>query len=205
MRGKFITIDGIEGAGKSTHIQLIADFLSNKNIKFIITREPGGTDFGEQIRSILLDENTGVLDAKTELLMLFAARNEHILQKIIPNLEQGVWVISDRFSDSSYAYQGGGRELDFQTIKELERWVLGDFTPNLSLFLNIDLQTSLDRVNTRGNKDRFELENNDFFCKVYDGYQRLIKENPERIQVIDSSLSVENTWQQIEKQLQSLM
>jgi dTMP kinase len=205
MLGKFITIDGIEGAGKSTQIELIADFLKANNQKFILTREPGGTDFGEKVRSVLLDENTGNLDGKTEALMMFAARNEHILQKIIPNLEKDIWVISDRFSDSSYAYQGGGRGLDFEKIKELENWVLGDFKPDLSLFLNIDLKTSNERVNKRGEKDRFEKENNDFFTGVYNGYQKLIKENPQRIKNIDASGSVQHTWQQVEKELSKLL
>jgi dTMP kinase len=205
MLGKFITIDGIEGAGKSTQIELIADFLKANNQEFILTREPGGTDFGEKVRSVLLDENTGNLDGKTEALMMFAARNEHILQKIIPNLEKDIWVISDRFSDSSYAYQGGGRGLDFLKIAELENWVLGDFKPDLSLFLNIDLKTSNERVNKRGEKDRFEKENNDFFTGVYNGYQKLIKENPQRIKNIDASGSVQYTWQQVEKELSKLL
>jgi dTMP kinase len=205
MLGKFITIDGIEGAGKSTQIELIADFLRANNQKFILTREPGGTNFGEKVRSVLLDENTGNLDGKTEALMMFAARNEHILQKIIPNLEKDIWVISDRFSDSSYAYQGGGRGLDFLKIAELENWVLGDFKPDLSLFLNIDLKTSNERVNKRGEKDRFEKENNDFFTGVYNGYQKLIKENPQRIKNIDASGSVQHTWQQVEKELSKLL
>jgi dTMP kinase len=205
MLGKFITIDGIEGAGKSTQIELIADFLKANNQKFILTREPGGTDFGEKVRSVLLDESTGSLDGKTEALMMFAARNEHILQKIIPNLEKDIWVISDRFSDSSYAYQGGGRGLDFLKIAELENWVLGDFKPDLSLFLNIDLKTSNERVNKRGAKDRFEKENNEFFIGVYNGYQKLIKENPQRIKNIDASGSVQHTWQQVEKELSKLL
>jgi dTMP kinase len=204
MQGKFITIDGIEGAGKSTQIQLIADFLTAKNIDFILTREPGGTDFGEKIRDILLDKSTGVLSAKTELLLLFAARIEHVQQKIIPHLKKGVWVISDRFADSSYAYQGGGRGLDFTTIAELERWSIGDFTPDLSLFLNIDLQTSYQRVNKRGNKDRFENENNTFFTKVYQGYQTLIQEHPQRIKNIDASGDIDTTWQQIKHYLIAL-
>jgi dTMP kinase len=201
MLGKFITIDGIEGAGKSTQIELIADFLKANNQEFILTREPGGTNFGEKVRSVLLDKNTGNLDGKTEALMMFAARNEHILQKIIPNLEKNIWVISDRFSDSSYAYQGGGRGLDFLKIAELENWVLGDFKPDLSLFLNIDLKTSNERVNKRGEKDRFEKENNEFFIGVYEGYQKLIKENPQRIKNIDASGSVQHTWQQVEKEI----
>ena len=205
MNGKFITIDGIEGAGKSTQIKLMTEFLRGTGKNVLITREPGGTDFGEKIRDILLDEKTGKLDARTELLMMFAARNEHIKQKIQPALNSGLWVISDRFTDSSYAYQGGGRGLDFAKIRDLEKWTLGEFEPDLSLFLNISIKTSNKRLQHRGKKDRFEKENNDFFTKVYNGYQQRLAQNPDRIKNIDASGNIKSTFIKIQQHLNKIL
>ena len=210
MQGKFITIDGIEGAGKSTQIELMQEFLTQQNQQVIITKEPGGSEFGNKIRQILLDKNTGKLDAKTELLLLFASRREHIIQTIAPALKRGIWVISDRWIDSSYAYQGGGRGVDFAIIKSLEQWSLQDLTadfitPDLSLFLNIDLKLSSQRVDSRGEKDRFEVEGIDFFSKVYNSYQQIIKDNPTRIKEIDANCSIEKTFKQIKAKLNEIL
>ena len=131
-RGKFITIDGLEGAGKSTQIDFIKKYLSDRNRDVFLTREPGGTDLGERLRALLLDKNIDAMNPDTELLLMFAARNEHVKKVIVPKLEKGVWVISDRFTDASYAYQGGGRGIPLERIGELEQWTLQDFVPDMT-------------------------------------------------------------------------
>jgi len=203
-RGKFITIDGVEGAGKSTQITFICDYLKAKGINVILTREPGGTDVGEKIRTLLLSNSTGKMHADTELMLMFAARNEHIQNKIMPALERGDWVLSDRFTDASYAYQGGGRGLDVERIAQLEQWVLQDFTPDMTLLLDVPVEIGMSRVESRGKKDRIELEATDFFNRVRQAYIDRSKQFPERIKLIDSSQTVEHTKQQIKVILDSL-
>jgi len=196
-RGKFITIDGVEGAGKSTQITFICDYLKAKGVKVILTREPGGTDVGEKIRTLLLSNSTGKMHADTELMLMFAARNAHIQNKIMPALGRGDWVLSDRFTDASYAYQGGGRGLDVERIAQLEQWVLQDFTPDMTLLLNVPVEIGMSRVESRGKKDRIELEATDFFNRVRQAYIDRSEQFPERIKLIDSSQTVEHTKQQI--------
>ncbi len=196
-RGKFITIDGVEGAGKSTQITFICDYLKAKGVKVILTREPGGTDVGEKIRTLLLSNSTGKMHADTELMLMFAARNEHIQNKIMPALKQGDWVLSDRFTDASYAYQGGGRGLDVERIAQLEQWVLQDFIPDMTLLLDVPVEIGMSRVESRGKKDRIELEATDFFNRVRQAYIDRSEQFPERIKLIDSSQTVEHTKQQI--------
>ena len=203
-KGKFITIDGVEGAGKSTQITFICDYLKAKNINVILTREPGGTDLGEKIRELLLSNNTQSMHSDTELLLMFAARNEHINTKIIPALERGDWVLSDRFTDASYAYQGGGRGLDIERIEQLENWVLQDFTPDMTLLLDIPVELGMSRVESRGEKDRIELEAMDFFERVRQAYIARSEKYPQRIKLIDSSGTREHTSEQIEKILATL-
>lgn len=203
-KGKFITIDGVEGAGKSTQITFICDYLKAKNINVILTREPGGTDLGEKIRELLLSNNTQSMHSDTELLLMFAARNEHINTKIIPALERGDWVLSDRFTDASYAYQGGGRGLDIERIEQLENWVLQDFTPDMTLLLDIPVELGMSRVESRGEKDRIELEAMDFFERVRQAYIARSEKYPQRIKLIDSSGAREHTSEQIEKILATL-
>ena len=137
--------------------------MQAKGINVVLTREPGGTDLGEKIRQLLLSTQTQPMHSDSELLLMFAARNEHIHHKIIPALKKGDWVLSDRFTDASYAYQGGGRGLDIERIEHLERWVLGDFTPDMTLLLDIPVDLGMSRVESRGEKDRIELEAKDFF------------------------------------------
>ena len=196
-RGKFITIDGVEGAGKSTQITFICDYLKAKGVKVILTREPGGTDVGEKIRTLLLSNSTGKMHADTELMLMFAARNEHIQNKIMPALGRGDWVLSDRFTDASYAYQGGGRGLDVERIAQLEQWVLQDFIPDMTLLLDVPVEIGMSRVESRGKKDRIELEATDFFNRVRQAYIDRSEQFPERIKLIDSSQTVEHTKQQI--------
>ena len=203
-RGKFITIDGVEGAGKSTQITFICDYLKAKGVNVILTREPGGTDVGEKIRTLLLSNSTGKMHADTELMLMFAARNEHIQNKIMPALTQGDWVLSDRFTDASYAYQGGGRGLDVERIAQLEQWVLQDFTPDMTLLLDVPVEIGMSRVESRGKKDRIELEATDFFNRVRQAYIDRSEQFPDRIKLIDSSQTVEHTKQQIKVILDSL-
>ncbi|SFV67800.1 Thymidylate kinase [hydrothermal vent metagenome] len=197
---KFITIDGVEGTGKSTQIALLTDYLKRKEIDFILTREPGGTILGEEIREVLLNTQAKV-DKETELLLMFAARNQHIQEKIKPALAQGKWVISDRWTDATFAYQGGGRKVDEKRIIVLEKFVQGDFQADLSLFLDLEVKTSMDRVAKRGEKDRIEQEDLDFFERVRDVYLERAKKYPQRIKVIDASQSIDEIHQQIIKNL----
>lgn len=203
-RGKFITIDGVEGAGKSTQIDFICNYLAKKNINVILTREPGGTELGEKIRALLLSTDTQSMSSDTELLLMFAARNEHIKTKIMPALDKGDWVLSDRFTDASYAYQGAGRGLSIERIAQLEKWVLQDFTPDVTLLLDVPVALGMSRVKFRGHKDRIELETNDFFNRVRDGYIERSKQFPKRIKLIDASTTPEQTTKQIKTILQIL-
>jgi len=203
-RGKFITIDGVEGAGKSTQIEFICEYLKAKGVNVILTREPGGTDIGEKIRTLLLSNSTGKMHADTELMLMFAARNEHIQNKIMPALKQGDWVLSDRFTDASYAYQGGGRGLDVGRIAQLEHWVSQDFTADMTLLLDVPVEIGMSRVESRGKKDRIELEATDFFNRVRQAYIDRSEQFPERIKLIDSSQTVDHTKQQIKVILDSL-
>lgn len=203
MQGKFITIDGVEGAGKSTQIDFICQYLKDKGINVVLTREPGGTQIGEKIRALLLSTHSN-MHANTELLLMFAARNEHIQHKIIPALDKGDWVLSDRFTDASYAYQGGGRGLDIGRIAQLENWVLQDFTPAMTLLLDVPVEIGMQRVESRGKKDRIEQENLDFFNRVREAYIARSKQYPQRIKLIDASQSADNTSSQIQAILNTL-
>jgi len=203
-RGKFITIDGLEGAGKSTQIDFIKKYLSARNQDVFLTREPGGTDLGERLRVLLLDKNIDAMNSDTELLLMFAARNEHVKKVIVPKLEQGVWVISDRFTDASYAYQGGGRGIPLERIGELEQWTLQDFVPDMTFLLDLDVELGLSRVEQRGEKDRFEEEHKDFFNKVREIFSNRASKYPERIKLIDASKNIDETSSQIKKILDLL-
>jgi len=203
-RGKFITIDGLEGAGKSTQIDFIKKYLSDRNRDVFLTREPGGTDLGERLRALLLDKNIDAMNPDTELLLMFAARNEHVKKVIVPKLEKGVWVISDRFTDASYAYQGGGRGIPLERIGELEQWTLQDFVPDMTFLLDLDVELGLSRVEKRGEKDRFEEEHKDFFNKVREIFSNRASKYPERIKLIDASKNIDETSSQIKKILDLL-
>ncbi|SGZ95621.1 Thymidylate kinase [Bathymodiolus thermophilus thioautotrophic gill symbiont] len=203
-KGKFITIDGVEGAGKSTQIDFICQYLTDKGINVVLTREPGGTEVGEKIRTLLLSNSTGKMHADTELMLMFAARNEHIQNKIIPTLNQGDWILSDRFTDASYAYQGGGRGLDIARIAQLEQWVLRSFAPDMTLLLDIPVDIGMRRVESRGEKDRIEQESLDFFNRVRNTYIARSEQYPERIKLIDAAQNVENISNEIQKILKTL-
>jgi dTMP kinase len=184
--GKFITIEGIEGVGKSTNIESIRTFLTQNRIKSIVTREPGGTSLGESIRDLLLkveDENPVEL---CELFLIFASRAQHIKKVIEPALKEGIWVLCDRFTDATYAYQGGGRGLRSSVISELESMVQGSLRPDLTIILDLDVRIGLSRAKTRGALDRFEKEQIDFFERVRKAYLSIAANATARCVVIDA-------------------
>ena len=203
-KGRFITIDGVEGAGKSTQIDLICSYLQRKGIKVVRTREPGGTDVGEKIRSVLLDVDNQEMHSDTELLLMFSSRNELIQNKIIPALNNGSWVVSDRFTDASFAYQGGGRMLNLDRIAKLEEWVLGDFQPDLTLLLDISVEIGMTRIEARAAKDRIELEERAFFERVRSVFIRRSEVFPERIKLLDASGAVDDIHSKIRALIDSL-
>ncbi len=196
-RGKFITIEGIEGVGKSTNLALIESLVSDLGQGVLVTREPGGTMTGERIRSILLDKDEQNMTAMTELLLMFAARRQHVDQVIEPALTAGTWVISDRFTDSSYAYQGGGRELGMETVSALEDFVLGDFRPDLTIVLDLDVSTGLTRATSNASPDRFESEQREFFERVRKVF--LDRASGDRYRVVDTSQSIEAVQSEISR------
>ena len=200
-KGKFITIEGSEGAGKSTNIRFIENYLKEKNIDFISTREPGGTPIAEKIRDLLLDKANASLCSDSELLLMFAARAQHLNELIIPTLESGKWVLSDRFTDASYAYQGGGRGLSMDKIAQLEQFVQGDLRPDATILLDIPVEQGMERVRDRGETDRFEQETLSFFNRIRDTYLSLAKNNPQRFHIIDTQPSIP----EVEKQLISVL
>ncbi len=197
--GKLIVIEGLEGAGKSTAVSVAIDFLSQLNIKTITTREPGGTNIGEQLRAIIKNpEYSDVLDDRSELLLLYTARIQLIEQVIKPALQQGCWVIADRFELSTKAYQGGGRGLDLKMIQNLSDFCLQGFKPDLTLYLDINPELGMDRAKLRGKFDRIEQQSIDFFHRVHDAYMQYIKADS-AIMVIDASRSLQEVKQAIEK------
>lgn len=182
--GKFITFEGIDGAGKSTHLPFVADLLRDRGRKIVVTREPGGTDLGEALREILLHEK---MHLETEALLMFAARREHIAQVIAPALARGDWVISDRFTDATFAYQGGGRKLERQKLTALEQWVHPHLQPDLTLLFDVPLDVARARLDATRTLDKFEQEKADFFAATRDEYLRRAAEFPARFRIIDAS------------------
>jgi dTMP kinase len=174
-KGKFITFEGSEGVGKSTNILLVKEHLESQNIDLLLTREPGGTPLAENIRALLLNKSDEKIDETCELLMVFAARAQHLNTVIIPALNKGVWVLCDRFTDSTYAYQGGGRGLNANLISELEKVVQQGLMPDLTFYLDIDVRLGLSRASARAELDRFESEEIDFFERVRFAYLERVK------------------------------
>ncbi len=187
MRGRFITFEGGEGAGKSSNVQLTAAFLRERGVEVVVTREPGGTPLAEDIRKLLLAPRDEAMQADTELLLMFAARAQHVGALIRPALARGAWVLSDRFVDASYAYQGGGRGLSMGRIAELERLVLADLRPDLTLLFDVPVEVGLARAGKRGALDRIEREDLNFFQRIRDTYLSRADAEPERFQVIDAA------------------
>ena len=196
MSGQFITIEGIECVGKSTNAKFIENTLNKKGYKTLVTREPGGSGVGEKIRNILLFENKDTISPMTELLLLFAAREKHINEIIKPALRQGIWVICDRFTDASFAYQGFGRELGFDKVNALKSLIQKDFEPELTILLDAPLEIITSRRKLNPN-DRFESEDKVFFERVRNGYLELANIFDERVKVIDASKNIQEVQDQI--------
>jgi dTMP kinase len=196
MTGKFITFEGIDGAGKSTHLDWLAKHLREQGHTVTVTREPGGTPLGEKLREILLSQP---MHLETEALLMFAARREHLDKVIRPALSEGIWVISDRFSDASFAYQGGGRGLDENKLLELERWVQEGLQPDLTLLFDVPVEVSRQRLANNTSLDRFEQEKQEFFQRVRESYLRRAKQFPLRFRVINATRSLNEIQKELEK------
>jgi dTMP kinase len=197
MSGFFISVEGVEGVGKSTNLAFIADWLKSHAIEFTLTREPGGTELAEAIRALLLTPSKELMTVDTELLLIFAARAQHMAEKIRPALAAGTTVISDRFIDATYAYQGFGRGLPLATIRSLHQLVLQNFLPDLTIYLDLDVETGLARARQRGELDRFEQESRGFFERVRAGYLDCIQQDAKRFAVIDASPPLQQVQDQI--------
>lgn len=197
MRGRFITFEGIDGAGKSTQIDVIETTLKARGLEVIRTREPGGTPLGEVIRKELLSVS---MDPATETLLFFASRAEHIAQVIKPALNRGAWVLSDRFTDATYAYQVGGRGFPAHKVEELERWTQGDLQPDRTVLFDIDPKMAAQRVAQARSMDRFEKESLDFFTRVRNAYLTRAKESPERFLIVNSMQNKESVREILRKE-----
>ncbi|MGD8407542.1 MAG: dTMP kinase [Thiohalophilus sp.] len=197
MSGYFITVEGGEGVGKSSNLAFIEAWLREAGKEVVMTREPGGTGLGEKIRELLLDANQTGMAVDTELLLMFAARAQHLNEVIKPALAAGKWVVCDRFTDATYAYQGGGRGVDLQRIAQLEQWVQGNLRPDLTLLLDLPVQQGLQRAGQRSAPDRFEQEQQHFFERVRETYLIRARQEPNRFRVIDAAPALEQVQQQI--------
>ncbi|WP_133510886.1 dTMP kinase [Candidatus Thiosymbion oneisti] len=200
-KGKFITLEGIEGAGKTTQLAVVRRCLEEQGIAVLTTREPGGSPVGERIRGLLLDPGCKGMTATTEVLLLFAARAEHIAHKIRPALEQGTWVLCDRFTDATYAYQGSGRRVDPERIAMLEAYVQGSMRPDLTLLFDLPVASGLARVGKRSAPDRFESEAQGFFEGVRTRYLAIARSHPQRVRLINAGMPVEQVSAQVRKQV----
>jgi dTMP kinase len=194
-RGKLITLEGIDGAGKSTHLDGIGELLRSRGKDLVVTREPGGTPLGEKLREVLLSQ---AMNIETETLLMFAARREHIAQVIAPALAEGRWVLSDRFTDATYAYQGAGGGLAKDRIATLERWVNGGLQPDLTLVFDVPVKVALARL-SKARKDRFESENTAYFERVRAGYLERAASEPRRIRIVDGQKPPGEVKKEVEK------
>lgn len=204
-RGKFLTIEGTEGVGKSTNLAFVRDWLVARGLEVIVTREPGGTPLAEEVRGLLLSKRDEPVDETAELLLVFAARAQHLAQVIKPALARGAWVLSDRFTDATYAYQGGGRGLSKTVIEELEQLVQGDLRPDLTLILDIDVELGLNRARQRGELDRFESETIGFFERVRAAYRQRAQVAPERYALVDAGKTLLEVQAEIDRVLTALL
>jgi len=189
--GKFISVEGIEGVGKSTNIEVLVECIQDAGHKVLTTREPGGTPFAEDIREILMNRSDEPVPEIAELLLMFAARSLNVNNVIVPALEAGTWVVSDRFTDSSRAYQGGGRGIPMETIDHIADWVHGDTWPDLTILLDAPVEIGMERAGRRSAPDRIEQERHDFFERVRECYLQIAANEPERVIVIDTTRSIE--------------
>jgi dTMP kinase len=200
--GKFISFEGIDGAGKSTHIGFVAEFLTARGKTVVASREPGGTAIGEKLRELLLHEK---MHLETEALLMFASRREHIAQVIAPAIERGEWVLSDRFTDASFAYQGGGRGMDRGKMEALENWVHPHLQPDLTLLFDVPLDVARARLEASRTLDKFEQEKSDFFSACRTEYLRRAAQFPHRIVVIDSTRTISETRERLTDVLEKLL
>ncbi len=205
MRGRFITVEGSEGVGKSSNLAFIEDFLRKAGINIVRTREPGGTSLGESVRELLLDARQTAMCDDMELLLMFAARAQHLAEVIRPALEAGQWVLCDRFTDATYAYQGGGRGVPMERIQVLEDWVQGEQRPDHTLLLDMPVADGLQRAGARSEPDRFEQEQLAFFERVRETYLARAKAEPGRIHVIDASPALDVVQTHIANVLQKIL
>lgn len=199
--GKFITLEGIDGAGKSTHLSFIAERLRAQGRQVVVTREPGGTPLGEMLRDLVLSQKMHV---ETETLIMFASRREHIEKVIVPALEKGIWVLSDRFTDATFAYQGGGRGIAQTRLQILENWVQSGLQPDLTLLFDVPLEISRERLSHNMSLDRFEQEKQDFFARVRQAYLDRAAAHPQRMRVINGSRSIAEIQAELAPLLENL-
>ena len=205
MTGKFITVEGIEGVGKTTNIRFVKTLLEAVGLNVVLTREPGGTPLGEAIRGLLLDPQYRGMDPDCELQLMFAARAEHINKIIKPAIEAGRWVLCDRFTDATYAYQGGGRGLNREKITVLEQLVQGDFRPDLTLLLDVPVELGLERAGKRSDPDRFEQEKVEFFERVRQAYLDMARRHAGRYRVIDASQPLAQVQASLDRVMRQFM
>ena len=203
-RPMFITLEGSEGVGKTSNMEFIKSMLDEQEIEYIETREPGGTPLGEALRAMLLGEDFKGMSDDTELMLMFAARAEHVAQVIRPALESGKWVLCDRFTDATYAYQGGGRQLDVKRIEGLENWVLGDLRPDLTILLDAPVEVGRERAGKRSAPDRFEQERDAFFNRVRETYLARAKADSSRIKTVNASGDLLSVQKQIKTIFENL-
>lgn len=205
MSGIFITLEGPDGSGKSTISKFLLDYFKKRKIDFIFTREPGGTPIGENIRKIILDKRNINMSPRTEALLYAASRSQHISEKIKPALDDGKVVVCERFVLSSLAYQGYARGLGIEEVKDINDFAIEGVIPDLTLFFNVDPIYALNRKTNRKEGDRLEKEGVNFHSKVYDGYKKLISLYPEKIKLIDASKSIEETFDQVRKEIEKIL
>jgi dTMP kinase len=205
MRGRFVTVEGVEGSGKSSNLDFIRSFFEAAGKTVLYTREPGGTPLGEEIRGLLLGHRDDGMAGDTELLLVFAARAEHIHRKIAPALARGDWVLCDRFTDATYAYQGGGRGVPHERVAAIERWVQGDLRPDLTFLLDVPVEVGLERAGRRAALDRFEKEGLAFHERVRAAYLDIARREPQRVRVVDASRSLDRIQQDLAVALQALL
>lgn len=203
MRGKFITLEGIDGAGKSTHLAWLAQWLQGRGIAVTVTREPGGTDLGEALRQLVLGRGQR-LHAETEALLMFASRREHLDKVIVPALAGGTWVLCDRFTDATFAYQAGGSGIAWDKIEALEQWVQGRVRPDITILFDVAPEIGRGRSGRIKNPDRFEQEEGEFYQRVRQAYLRRAREYPARIHVVDAGASIAAIRQELERRFMAL-
>lgn len=201
-QGLFLSLEGVDGAGKSTHIPFMKKILQEHNIPVLVTREPGGTPLGESLRELLLQHP---MRLKTECLLMFAARNEHIQTRIMPALKKGQWVLCDRFTDASYAYQGGGRALGAEQIRVLEQWVHAGLQPDRTWLFDVPLELARQRMMNTRVLDRFEKEDVEFFIRTQQAYYDRVHQDPQRFYMVDASKDIASIQEQLKAELLSLI